>query len=153
VVFVKDMLRISILPSVLALVVGVMSGCADQALTLRRVVLYQNGIGYFERSGSLYGDQYRLRLRSHEVGDVLKSMVVIDQLGQRQRAVSAAIPMANKKGARPGEEELTWLDLLLGERGRHNMTIAYAAPTPVWKPSYRVVLPDGQADSGLLQAL
>ena len=44
------------------------------------------------------------------------------------------------------------LDLLLGERGRHDLHIAYAAPTPVWKPSYRVVLPDGPSQPGLLQA-
>jgi outer membrane protein OmpA-like peptidoglycan-associated protein len=143
------MFRFSLLSSVLALS---LAGCADRALTLRRVVLYQNGIGYFERSGNFDGDQYRLRLRSHEVGDVLKSMVVIDQLGQRQRAVSAAIPMADGRNGRRSDDDHTHLDLLLGQRGHHALTIAYAAPTPVWKPSYRVVLPDAQAPGGLLQA-
>lgn len=142
------MLRISLFSS-LVLLAGV--SCADQALSLRRVVLYQNGIGYFERSGAFSGEQYRLRLRSHEVGDVLKSMVVIDQHDQRQRAVSAAIPMSDGKSGR-GDNDSTHLDLLLGARGRHELTIAYAAPTPVWKPSYRVVLPDAQAPGGLLQA-
>src|SRR5688572_8749317 len=100
------MFRFPLLSSVLALsLAGSLAGCADRALTLRRVVLYQNGIGYFERSGSFGGDQYRLRLRSHEVGDVLKSMVVIDQLGQRQRAVSAAIPMADGKNGRRTDDD------------------------------------------------
>src|SRR5438105_4288105 len=86
-------------------------------LMLRRVVLYQNGIGYFERSGELHGDRFRVNLKSHEVGDVLKSLVVIDKAGgrgDRPRAVSAVIPQPSK-----GEQssDQTWLELLLQGRG------------------------------------
>lgn len=150
-----------------ASLVGAVSGCGGtgRQLTLRRVVLYQNGVGYFERKGELRGDRYSLKLRRHEVGDVLKSMVVIDNTDGRQRAVSAVLPAP--KG---GDEEATRIELLLHGQGPHDMAISYAAPTPVWKPSYRVVLPDrlpgssGQgtpaavsppaagAEAGLLQA-
>jgi len=55
------------------------AGCggAGTPLALRKVVLYQNGVGYFERRGELRGDHYSLQLRRHEVGDVLKSMVIV----------------------------------------------------------------------------
>lgn len=130
-------------------------GCAtDQQLGLRRVVLYQNGIGYFERSGELHGERYYLQLREHEVGDVLKSMVVIDNVEGRQRAVSAVLP-APRLGDKSGNsDETTRIELLLRGAGPHHMSISYAAPTPVWKPSYRIVLPDSgqEKEGGLLQA-
>ena len=43
------------------------------ALRLDRVVLYQSGIGHFERAGVLSGDRLRLVLRPHEVDDVIKT--------------------------------------------------------------------------------
>src|SRR3569832_211712 len=104
-------------------------GGADSRLALRRVVLYQNGIGYFERAGELHGDRYRLQLRSHEVGDVLKSLIVIDHSAGRQRAVSAVVPqpeVSQKTGAKTdaksgansdANSDQTWLDVLLQERG------------------------------------
>lgn len=118
------------------------AGCggAGTPLALRKVVLYQNGVGYFERRGELRGDHYSLQLRRHEVGDVLKSMVVIDSSEGRQRAVSAVLPApSTHKG---GDEDAARVELLLRGQGPHSMDISYAAPTPVWKPSYRVVLPD-----------
>src|SRR5262245_56215233 len=101
------------------------AACAERPLLLRRVVLYQNGIGYFERSGTLRGDRYRLELRNHEIGDVLKSMVVIDRADGRQRAVSAVLPTGSRK---PGADDRTELDLYLRGSGPHDMMISYAAP-------------------------
>lgn len=112
-------------------------GGTGRELALRRVVLYQNGVGYFERKGELRGDRYSLQLRRHEVGDVLKSMVVIDNTDGRQRAVSAVLPAPSGSN-----EDATRIQLMLRGQGPHSMAISYAAPTPVWKPSYRVVLPD-----------
>ena len=141
-------------------VAGTGCGGAGPPLALRKVVLYQNGVGYFERRGELRSDHYSLQLRRHEVGDVLKSMVVIDRSEGRQRAVSAVLPAPS---ARPGgDEDAARVELLLRGQGPHSMDISYAAPTPVWKPSYRVVLPEGATDgagkaaasggAGLLQA-
>lgn len=142
-----------------ACLLGAGCGGAGTPLALRKVVLYQNGVGYFERRGELRGDHYSLQLRRHEVGDVLKSMVVIDSSEGRQRAVSAVLPAPSAhKG---GDEDAARVELLLRGPGPHSMDISYAAPTPVWKPSYRVVLPDVTATdkaaskaggAGLLQA-
>ena len=146
-------------------------GCTGgQRLALCRVVLYQNGIGYFERSGELSGSRYRLRLRSHEVGDVLKSLVVIDGsagdgAGPSQPPVTVVVPQPRQQGAdtdgKSGKDgvEYTHIDVHTARGGWHPLTVAYAAPTPVWKPAYRVVLPSpaaaaegGGSRGGVLQA-
>ncbi len=142
-------------------------GAGNQALTLRRVVLYQNGIGYFERSGELRQPSYRLRLRRHEVDDVLKTLVVIDETaGSEQRPITAVVPQplrARPKSAgasapadRADEDAEERSELVIKTQaaddgstepllGRRRLTVAYAAPSPVWKAAYRVVLPPKQA--------
>ena len=78
---------------------GLGCGGTGSSLALRRVVLYQNGIGYFERSGEVRQPVYRLRLRSHEIDDVLKSLVVISETGGGEvRPVTAVIPSCRPVG-------------------------------------------------------
>lgn len=62
----------------------------DQALELDRVVLYRNGIGYFERRGEVDGDVLRIRVRKDQVDDLLKSLTVVDGDG---KAVSVSMPL------------------------------------------------------------
>lgn len=62
----------------------------DQALELDRVVLYRNGIGYFERRGEVDGDILRIRVRKDQVDDLLKSLTVVDGDG---KAVSVSMPL------------------------------------------------------------
>lgn len=51
-------------------------------LPIKRVILYSNGVAYFERRGIVDGDvQIDLSFRESQVDDVLKSMIVLD-LGQ-----------------------------------------------------------------------
>lgn len=53
-----------------------------QTLPLRRVILYSNGVAYFERRGMVRGRaEVELAFKQSQVDDVLKSMVVLD-LGQ-----------------------------------------------------------------------
>ena len=53
-------------------------------LTLRKVVLYKNGMGYFEHLGTVQGAQdVEIVLPSTQLNDVLKSLTVID-LGKGQ---------------------------------------------------------------------
>ena len=55
-----------------------------QQLPLRRVVLYSNGVAFFERRGTVSGNaEISLQFKQSQVDDVLKSMVVID-LGRGQ---------------------------------------------------------------------
>jgi len=48
-------------------------------LDIRRITLYRSGVGYFERHGSIRGDQtVELRFEADQINDILKSMVLLD---------------------------------------------------------------------------
>jgi hypothetical protein len=57
-------------------------------LPITKVVLYQNGVGYFERRGKIKGNRIRLRIRPDQVKDLLKSLTVVDFRGGRATTVS-----------------------------------------------------------------
>lgn len=60
-----------------------------QALPLRRVILYSNGVAYFERRGTVTGRaEVNLSFKQSQINDVLKSMVVLDLGRGRIGAVS-----------------------------------------------------------------
>lgn len=60
-------------------------------LQLSKVVLYRNGVGYFERAGHVDGDVLTLRVRKDQVNDLLKSLTVVEKTGGR--AVSISMPL------------------------------------------------------------
>ncbi|MEM6992461.1 MAG: DUF4139 domain-containing protein [Myxococcota bacterium] len=62
----------------------------ESPLDLERVVLYRNGVGYFERHGDVEEDILRVRVRRDQVDDLLKSLTVIDENG---RALSVSMPL------------------------------------------------------------
>lgn len=60
-----------------------------QALPIRRVILYSNGVAYIERRGTVTGHaEIDLSFKQSQVDDVLKSMVVLDLGRGRVGAVS-----------------------------------------------------------------
>lgn len=147
-------------PSVrlLALSLVLLAGCgaagASANLSLRRVVLHQNGIGYFEHEGHVEGDRLALRFGAHEVDDVLSTLTVIDRDPQAHTVVSADVPQR----AQPleGQTEDT-ADVTLGVRfpdaRARDLLVTYAVPTPTWAAAYRIVLPDAPGEGeALLQA-
>ncbi|MEO6952833.1 MAG: DUF4139 domain-containing protein [Polyangia bacterium] len=82
-------------------IASLLSGCASTAvsrgpeLPVTRAVLYQNGIGYFERRGKLSEDVLHLRVRPDQIRDFLKSLTVVD-LGSG-RATSIALPVEKSR--------------------------------------------------------
>jgi hypothetical protein len=59
------------------------------SLPVMRVVLYKHGVGYFERQGSVEGDEtLSLTFKQAEVSDVLKSLTVLDLDGGHIASVS-----------------------------------------------------------------
>jgi hypothetical protein len=60
-------------------------------LPVTRVVLYQNGIGYFERNGKHKGNILTLQIRPSQINDLLKSLTVIDR--SKGRAMSVSLPL------------------------------------------------------------
>ncbi len=60
-------------------------------LPVSRVVLYQNGVGYFERQGKVDGEVLTLQIHPSQINDLLKSLTVID--AGTGRAVSVSLPL------------------------------------------------------------
>lgn len=66
----------------------------SSVLPIKRVVLYSNGVAYFERRGNVTGDvEIDLAFKQSQVDDVLKSMVVLDLGNGRIGEVSYASSM------------------------------------------------------------
>src|SRR5262249_14732944 len=66
---------------------------STDALPLKRVVLYRNGVGYFERSGHVDEEEVRFKMKESEVGDFLATLAVIERGGSSVKA--AAFPVAD----------------------------------------------------------
>jgi hypothetical protein len=79
-------------------------------LPVRRVVLYKNGVGYFEHLGRVRGNQdVHIDFTSAQLNDVLKSLTVLDLAGGRITGVdyNSEAPLARR---------LATLRLALGEK-------------------------------------
>lgn len=75
-------------------------GCSQQQqvnypnsteLPVSRVVMYQSGIGYVERTAKVSDDELVLRIRPDQINDILKSLTVIDR--GNGRPVSISLPV------------------------------------------------------------
>jgi hypothetical protein len=144
------------------------AGCAPpavlsaNALPVARVIVYRNGVAYFERTGHVDQDEVRFKMRPEEVDDFLATLAVMERGGSSVRA--AAFPLeddAPSQPARPrqdgGEGEpapdkpdkpngLRVVVLSLDGKA-HDLRVGYVAECPVWRPSYRLVVrPNGEAD-------
>ncbi len=83
---------------------------SEAKLPVRRVVLYKNGVGYFEHLGRVHGSQQvHIDFTSAQLNDVLKSLTVLDLSGGRVTGVdyNSEAPLARR---------LATLRLALGEK-------------------------------------
>lgn len=116
---------------------------ASPEAPLGRVIIYRNGVAYFERQTEVDGT-LSLRVPTDRVDDFLKSLTVTDvQTGSSLPVSYPTAPTA------VGE----WIDMAIAlPPGRRTVSIAYVTESPAWKPSYRVTL-DGSDGGGRLQSL
>ncbi len=127
----------------LATVLGAGTGCgAPKAsyvhtnATLGRVVVYRNGIAYFERYAHVEGDTLRLKVPADKIDDFLKSLTVTDARTGEPAPVSYPTQLPS------GETGLIDMEIKLGGPSPHDLKLTYVTEAPSWKPSYRVVLGD-----------
>lgn len=86
------------------------SGGASASLPVRKVVLYKNGVGYFEHLGRVRNSQdVHIDFTSAQLNDVLKSLTVLDLSGGRITGV-------DYNSEAPLTRRLATLRLALGER-------------------------------------
>jgi hypothetical protein len=137
-------------------------GCATappveaQGLALKKVVVYRNGVGYFERAGRVDGPRVQFRVRKNEIGDFLATLAVLERGGSSVRSASfpleveanrppprvaqPADPKGDPKSA-PGARTSDLQTVTMGLDGEeHDLQVGYIAATPIWRPSYRLVL-------------
>jgi hypothetical protein len=140
------------------------TGCVRQptlttdALPVQRVIVYRNGVAYFERAGHVERDEVRFKMKQSEVGDFLATLAVMERGGSSVRA--AAFPLKvdddlddESKGEhaqppRTADEKKGLETVVLSLDGKaHDLQVGYVAESPVWRPSYRLVVhPTGDAD-------
>lgn len=82
---------------------------AVRDLPVRKVVLYKNGVGYFEHAGTVIGNQrVSIDFTSPQLNDVLQSLTVLDEGGGRIAGV-------NYNSTTPLAEQLKTLSLGMGD--------------------------------------
>ncbi|MET0591078.1 MAG: DUF4139 domain-containing protein, partial [Polyangiaceae bacterium] len=151
-------------------------GCARKpavsadGLALKRVVIYRNGVAYFERAGHVEEDKVEFKVKREEVGDFLATLAVIEKGGSSVRSASFPIkvadeehepepppepppvrpladePMGPRRGPKPvpppkkdNPNKLETVVLELDGKA-HDLQVGYVAETPVWRPSYRLII-------------
>ncbi|HSY39907.1 MAG TPA: DUF4139 domain-containing protein [Polyangia bacterium] len=102
---------------------------------LGRVVIYRNGVAYFERSATVEGDTLRLAVPAERVDDFLRSLTVVDADTGQPAPVSYPT-----SGAREGGTRLIDMKIGLSGAATHRLKLSYVTESPSWKPSYRLVM-------------
>ena len=120
-----------------------LTGCAtttsyvETNAALGRVVVYRNGIAYFERTAEVTGDELALSVPADKVDDFLKSLTVVD--AETKQPAPIAYPTVPA-----GTEGLLSMKIQLkqpGTKGKpRKLLLSYVTEAPSWKPSYRIKL-------------
>ncbi len=134
-----DPMRTPLLASALLLF---LSGCAAETsyvhtdTTLGRVVVYRNGIAYFERTAAVPGETLNLSVPADKVDDFLKSLTVVDAKTGEPAPISYPTRQSNP------ETGLIDMKITLPPTATNGVILTYVTESPSWKPSYRIVLKD-----------
>ncbi|MCR9160779.1 MAG: hypothetical protein ACE37F_03915 [Nannocystaceae bacterium] len=111
--------------------------CAHKApkidAPLGRVVVYRNGVAYFERRATVDGS-FSLDVPRGRVDDFLKSLTVVDLSDGSPLSVSYQTP--DRSSARSVSMKIVL------PPGKRDVLITYVTESPAWKPSYRLMLGD-----------
>ncbi|HKO46902.1 MAG TPA: DUF4139 domain-containing protein [Polyangiaceae bacterium] len=133
--------------SLLAVCAGaLLSGCGaamprpiQTDAALGRVVVYRNGVAYFERRAIVHGDRFALQVPAERLDDFLKSLSVVD--ARSGNAVPISFPTLEHA------EGITTVMVNLPKAGDYDLRISYVTESPAWKPTYRLQLKeDGPAE-------
>lgn len=102
---------------------------------LGRVVVYRNGVAYFERTAHVEDDTLHIAVPGDKIDDFLKSLTVVDARTGEPTPVS--YPTTRVYG-----DQLAQMEIKLGGPPPHDVKLTYVTEAPSWKSSYRIVLGD-----------
>jgi hypothetical protein len=142
-------------------------------------VVYRNGVGYFERAGRVEEDEITFKMRQRTIGDFLATLAIVERGGSSVRSASFPIEVEDEVQPTPSGPPcpegapaevcfVGWLRqppvtppapkeknplrnvVLRLDGAEHDLAVGYVAETPLWRPSYRVVM--GHGGTAELQA-
>lgn len=135
-----------VLPALFTLACG-QSALVSSELPVKRVVIYRNGVAYFERGGEVSDDEVRFKMRDSEVGDFLGTLAIMEAGGSSVRAASFPIKVDDDREVEKpyykmnAAEKRGLKDVVLRLDGKkHDLRVGYVAAAPVWRPSYRLLV-------------
>jgi len=104
----------------------------DEA-ALGRVVVYRNGIAYYERAAQVKEGTLTLTVPHDKIDDFLKSLTVRDARTGESLPVAFPTAGANSDGK-------VDMQVQVPDNGVHDVILTYITESPAWKPSYRVMV-------------
>ncbi|HEY0195099.1 MAG TPA: hypothetical protein VGC42_28490 [Kofleriaceae bacterium] len=102
-------------------------------VALGRVVIYRNGVAFYERRATVAGGLLTVSVPRDRVDDFLKSLTVVDAVSRQPLPVS--IPRRES-----GDGTNLVMQLQLPTKATADVVLTYVTESPAWKPSYRVVV-------------
>jgi len=126
----------------LAIAALVFAGCLRSSPShvdggvLGRVVVYRNGVAFYERRAVVTDGKLTVHVPRDRVDDFLKSLTVVDPV--TRKPLSVTIP---RKEADDGSYLTMTLETT--DVRRAEVLLTYVTEAPAWKPSYRVVVGKG----------
>lgn len=97
---------------------------------LGRIIVYRNGVAYYERDATVENDTLRLVAPNDKVDDFLKSLTVVDSSTGKPAPVSYP----------HGGGSTIDLKVHLPGAGPHKVKLSYVTEAPAWKPTYRIMV-------------
>ncbi|MBL0221032.1 MAG: OmpA family protein [Myxococcales bacterium] len=104
-------------------------------VALGRVVIYRNGVAYYERRATVKGGALTVSVPRDRVDDFLKSLTVVDAISKQPLPVSIPREQAS-------DGDYLVMKLQLPSKAPADVVLTYVTESPAWKPSYRVVVGD-----------
>lgn len=114
---------------------GYSSHVASDDTALGRVVVYRNGIAFYERRATADGNTLTLTVPHDKVDDFLKSLTVTDA----KTGETLPVSFPTRGAARDGKVDMA---IQLPSGSSRELVLSYITEAPAWKPSYRIVVAD-----------
>ncbi len=105
------------------------------SVALGRVVVYRNGVAFYERRATVEGGLLTVSVPRDRVDDFLKSLTVVDARSNKPLPVSIPRQQAD-------DGAYLVMKLQLPSKDKADVILTYVTEAPAWKPSYRVVVGD-----------
>ena len=100
-------------------------------VALGRVVVYRNGVAFYERRATVTGGTLTVSVPRDRVDDFLKSLTVVDAISGNPLPVSIPRDQAS-------DGNYLVMKLQLPTKEKADVVLTYVTESPSWKPSYRV---------------